>query len=105
MKPVRLILLGAILGVVSQAAMAFQETNGKAGQAGPAAAAPSVGLQSGGAEIRVPGLGAIGTLPKLDFGLELLYGASDSKGAREQLNKNDPNDLQIRGTVKYKFNN
>jgi hypothetical protein len=102
MKPVRLILLGAALGLVSQAAMAFQETNGKAVQ--PEAAAKPA-LQSNGPEIRVPGLGAIGSLPKLDFGLELLYGASEPRGMREELNKNEPSDLQIRGTVKYKFGN
>ncbi len=53
----------------------------------------------------MPGLGNIGSLPKLDFGLELLYGASEPKGVREELNKADPSDLQIRGTVRYKFNN
>lgn len=114
MKTVRLILLGAAVGFASQAAVAFQETTtGKAGEA-PAAnvEAPTSGLQtlpsipkSQGQEIRLPGLGAIGTLPRLDFGLELLYGANEQKGVREEPVKRDDSDLQIRGTVKYRFNN
>ena len=32
-----------------------------------------------GTEIRIPGLGKLGVLPKMDFGLELLYGAADQK--------------------------
>lgn len=62
-----------------------------------------------GAEIRIPGLGKIGTLPEMDFGLDLLYGAiedgntrttpgfSNSQDTDEQL------DLMIRGTVKHRF--
>jgi hypothetical protein len=34
---------------------------------------------SSGTKIRVPGLGVIGEIPKMDFGLELLYGASQPK--------------------------
>jgi hypothetical protein len=103
MKPVRLILLAAALGFASQAALAFQETTTGKGQ-GPAGATPAAPLKPG-PEVRLPGLGSIGTLPRLDFGLELLYGAGEPKGVREELNKNDPNDLQIRGTVKYRFPN
>lgn len=115
MKPVRLILLGAAVGFASQAALAFQETTtGKAGEQPAAAAeAPAVGLsttlpsipKAQGQEIRLPGLGAIGTLPRLDFGLELLYGVNEQKGVREEPLKRDDSDMQIRGTVKYRFNN
>jgi hypothetical protein len=102
--------LGILLavGFLSQPVSAFQETGGKA--AAPAAApsmdlsVPGVQSKSSGPEIRVPGLGTIGALPKLDFGLELLYGASEPKGARDE-KLADPSDLQIRGTVKYKFGN
>jgi hypothetical protein len=51
--------------------------------------------------VRIPGLGTVGVLPKLDFGLELLYGASEQKGVPEE--KADPNDVQIRGTIKHRF--
>lgn len=114
MKPVRLILMGAAVGFASQAALAFQETTtGGAGEQ-PAAKveSPAANLQtmpqmpkSQGQEIRLPGLGAIGTLPRLDFGLELLYGANEQKGVREEPMKRDESDMQIRGTVKYRFNN
>jgi hypothetical protein len=103
MKPVRLILLGAAMGLVSQGAVAFQESTAGKSQ-GPTGATPAAPLRQG-PEVRLPGLGSIGTLPRLDFGLELLYGAGEPKGVREDLNKSDPNDLQIRGTVKYRFPN
>ena len=57
-----------------------------------------------GTEIRVPGVGTVGTLPKLDFGLELLYGAAEQKGLTpEDRGHPEQNDLQIRGTIKHRF--
>ena len=40
-------------------------------------------------------------LPKLDFGLELLYGATDTRGRPDD--KSEPSDVQIRGTIKHRF--
>jgi hypothetical protein len=57
-----------------------------------------------GTEIRIPGLGKLGVLPKMDFGLELLYGAADQKPAGQPEGTPDPDqDLTIRGTVKHRF--
>lgn len=61
----------------------------------------SLGNRSG-TEVKIPGLGTVGVLPKLDFGLELLYGATDPKSSLQE-NKVDPNDVQIRGTLKHRF--
>jgi hypothetical protein len=61
----------------------------------------SIGGKGSGTEVRIPGLGTVGVLPKLDFGLELLYGASEPKGVPES--KTDPGDVQIRGTIKHRF--
>jgi hypothetical protein len=111
MKLLRTTLLGALLAASIGPAAAFQEQGTAAAPATPATEpraainVPNQPIRGTGAEIRVPGLGQIGTLPKFDFGLELLYGAGEPKGLREELNKNDPNDLQIRGTIKYRFNN
>lgn len=109
MRTLKALSVVIAVGFVSQPAAAFQETGGKT--AAPGTATPSLDLsapnaksKSTGPEIRIPGLGTIGALPKLDFGLELLYGASEPKGARED-KLADPSDLQIRGTVKYKFGN
>lgn len=111
MKSVRMMILGGLLGVASQAALAFQETNGGGQAAGapqsPAAKALDLGnptaSRATGPEIRVPGLGTIGALPKLDFGLELLYGATTPQnGPRDD--KSDAG-AQIRGTLKYRFPN
>ena len=115
MISVRMILLGGLLGIVSQAALAFTETTSggqTAAPAGSSKAVPGVDLSTPpaartiGPEIKLPGLGTIGALPKLDFGLELLYGASPQNNP--QLDKNDRNDkgdAQIRGTLKYRFPN
>jgi hypothetical protein len=120
MKAVFVVVAGIVAGTFSQVAVAFQETGGKAapdstttpslqmpsstGKPGISLSAPEGKPKSGGPEIRVPGLGTIGALPKLDFGLELLYGASEPKGVRDD-KLADPSDLQIRGTMKYKFGN
>ena len=52
----------------------------------------------------VTGLGMLGSLPKMDFGLELLYGATEGKQPDAPVAREDsPSDLTIRGTVKHKF--
>ena len=113
MRAARWFFIGIAAGLMAPAAMAFQETGGSGaqpGQSGPAATPkPSVNLEprdpqkpATGAEIRIPGLGKIGVLPKLDFGLELLYGANEPSARPED--KRDPNaDLQVRGVIKHKF--
>lgn len=110
MNSARKIILGGVLGILSQAALAFQETNNGAPATAPGGAAnPQAELavpalpRSTGTEIKVPGLGTIGALPKLDFGLELLYGVSTPQtGQRDD--KADTG-AQIRGTLKYRFPN
>ncbi len=79
--------------------------------AAPAAAKPldlsdeTAAKPETGTEIRIPGLGRLGVLPKMDFGLELLYGAADQKlpeGPPEGA-PSPEDDLMIRGTVKHRF--
>ncbi len=65
-----------------------------------------------GMEVTIPGIGSVGKLPKLDFGLELLYGG---KNASESMQVNPQNfeersedlqgkpDMQIKGTLRHKF--
>lgn len=53
-----------------------------------------------GAGIIFPGLGA---LPKLDFGLELLYGAPEGKATGELPNELPPDALTVYGSVKKTF--
>jgi hypothetical protein len=121
----RLLFTGVVLGFLVQPALAFEESSvGGAQQpaapatpsleatkpaAGPAQpgkglslTVPEMSLGTGsGTEVRIPGLGKVGVLPKLDFGLELLYGATDQeKGLPE---KSEPSDVQIRGTIKHRF--
>lgn len=62
---------------------------------------PSDG-NSGGTELSIPGVGSIGKLPKLDFGLELLYGDDSSQGAGTVVEeKND--DVLIKGKIRHRF--
>lgn len=81
-------------------------------EAAGSAAAPAAGVQAAapaakpetGTEIRIPGLGKLGTLPKMDFGLELLYGAAEGKPTPDQLPEDkDSQDVTIHGSVKHKF--
>ena len=118
----RLIVMGAVLALLVQPTLAFKETTvgGESAQP-PSSAAPletpkgpavpdkslnlkvpelSIGKGTG-TEVRIPGFGTVGVLPKLDFGLELLYGATEAKGLPQD--KSDTGDVQIRGTIKHRF--
>ena len=123
MNPMRLIIAAAALAFLAQPSMAFQQTDGKVQD--PAAAESSAqstkpalepagkglslavpGLSLGknsGTEVRIPGIGTVGVLPKLDFGLELLYGANGNETKGMPDDKNEANDVQIRGTIKHRF--
>ena len=113
-------IAGVILGLMGSGAVAFQETTIGSGddKAPPAAVLqlPKVGVpgkgleitgselnlgKTSGTEVRIPGIGAVGILPKLDFGLELLYGANEPKGVPQDPAATD--DVQIRGTIKHRF--
>jgi hypothetical protein len=107
------------VGAFAQPLLAFQEEGGGPGKgaAPPAEApAPAAAVVPGknlnlkvpevslgqGTEVRIPGFGKVGVLPKLDFGLELLYGATETARGRPE-EKSEPNDVQIRGTIKHRF--
>lgn len=127
MRPMRYLLAAALVGLAGHltgsAALAFEETTigaGKAkGKAAPvlelpteppkASAESSKGLnltprelELPGTKVRIPGLGEVGVLPKLDFGLELLYGANEQKSSPFE-DKTSPDDVQLRGTIKHRF--
>ena len=58
------------------------------------------GRDSKGTEIRLPGMGKLGVLPKLDFGLDVLYGANED---RKALPNQKEEELTVRGSIKHKF--
>jgi hypothetical protein len=115
------IAIAAALGFFALPALAFQEGAPSTGGQAPAASGtpapkgaaepgrpglslkmPEVSIGKGtGTEVRIPGIGTVGVLPKLDFGLELLYGATEQRGVPED--KSEPSDVQIRGTIKHRF--
>jgi hypothetical protein len=126
MRPMRYILAAAALTLFGQGALAFQETTIGGGEAKDAKAqaapvtelsgtpaaetgkgltltpgTPGLHMQTPGTEIKIPGLGTVGVLPKLDLGLELLHGANEQKGTIEDKGTSD--DVQLRGTIKYRF--
>ena len=107
-----LLNLGVALAVIAGSqAYALEEQKGAAAPQPPAAAAPKAEVQDGaalakpgtGTEIRIPGLGKLGTLPKMDFGLELLYGAADGKQPETGPLDVEPGNLTIRGSIKKEF--
>lgn len=112
--------LGLALGFASSSAFSFQEQG-----AAPVTPAPSEAQQAApvvpaekdlnfstpkadsgadvGTEVRIPGLGKLGVLPKMDFGLELLYGANASDSKVSEPTEQPAEDLTIRGSVKHNF--
>lgn len=64
----------------------------------------ALGVQQKGTEVKIPGIGSVGTLPKLDFGLELLYGPKTGAADAPQLDQHGQDgDVQIKGTLTHKF--
>jgi hypothetical protein len=105
-------IFGLALGLASSAALAFQEQQGRPTATEPQAQKPAqltpdAGGTSkpavSGTDVRVPGLGKLGSLPKMDFGLELLYGVTEPKQPETQGRDDVRDDLTIRGSVKHKF--
>jgi hypothetical protein len=123
MRPMRLIIAATALVLLAQPAVAFKQTEGGGQEPGGAATEATTGqsptLEPGkglnlsgpglslgtskGTEVKIPGIGTVGVLPKLDFGLELLYGANGNENKAMPEDKNEANDMQIRGTIKHRF--
>jgi hypothetical protein len=100
----------AAMVVAASTATALEEQRGALPANAPEAAKSQVQEETdsakddGGTEIRIPGLGKLGTLPKMDFGLELLYGADDPKPSEATEPQDDrQQDLMIHGSVKHRF--
>lgn len=113
-------LLAAFVAGASGDARAFTETKIPPAQSGSSAPAPQIQLQkpeageglslvkpgdakAGGTELSIPGIGSVGSLPKLDFGLDLLYGAGSDASAPERSIEGENKDVTIKGTIRHKF--
>jgi hypothetical protein len=110
---IRSVAMAGALVASALPAFAFQESTVGSGADKPAASAkgapgldlslPDVGSkQSQGTEIRIPGVGTVGVLPKLDFGLEMLYGSGTEPMGRPD-ERSQPDGVQLRGSIKYRF--
>jgi hypothetical protein len=119
MKVQTWVVMAGLMAVASGTALAFDVQQGAKAPGAPAEQAPAPGVSStdgtarfsdgstqgksfGGTEIRIPGLGKLGVLPKMDFGLELLYGANEVKPV-PQAPALPEDDFAVRGTVKHRF--
>lgn len=60
------------------------------------------GQPSGETQLTIPGIGSIGSLPKLDFGLELLYGAGADQNIENQRDEGN-GDVLIKGKIRHQF--
>ena len=109
-----LIAVVAVLAVFAQPSLAWQERSvggdsDKSTPDTPNLPTPNLNLnmpdlsigKDTGTELRIPGIGSIGVLPKFDLGLELLYGANDPGGRPDD--KSQPSDVQLRATLKHRF--
>jgi len=115
MRRIWIYAIGLGLAAVSSASFAFEEQKLRPAQptvgSGSSGAGVSAGVQlsdpgvvvprlESGTKIRVPGLGVIGEIPKMDFGLELLYGATQPKASEND--RNEGNGVMGRVTVPIK---
>ena len=109
---VRLIALVAAAALASSAAYAFQEQKAPAPAAetpGASVSVPAAPLAADslpaakGTPVRIPGLGTLGVIPKMDFGLELLYGAADQGSKRPDPGKTEQDDVLVGGRIKHTF--
>ena len=113
MNRLKLIIVGSVLGFLSSGALAFQEskggTQGVPGQPSGPVVTPldtegtGVSIDQRVTEIRIPGLGKLGVLPKFDFGLDLLYGVNEPKPPVPGEHGHGTDDVQIRGSLKHRF--
>jgi hypothetical protein len=116
MKTWKIAGLALSLATASTAAFAFQQQQGGAPGSAAVEIAPQGDVKamdlnttasgsraSTGTEVSIPGLGKLGVLPKMDFGLELLYGASDSKQPIDPRRDLGSDDMTIHGTLKHRF--
>lgn len=119
MRVVGFIAVALALALVSSQTSAFEQQGGGQVPAAetPSAAAPAdqqpapsaltgdnkaAAGDNAGTEVRIPGLGKLGVLPKMDFGLELLYGANEQKSIEAE-GQQPADDLTIRGSMKHNF--
>lgn len=108
---VRLKLMSVVSAVafISSAALAFQEQEQASPrqqkETAPVATplAPDAVPTTKGTPVRIPGLGTLGVIPKMDFGLELLYGAAEQPAKRPDASKSDSDDVLVGGRIKHKF--
>ncbi len=112
MVRLKLVGIAAVLAIASSAAFAFQEQKAASPSGAPEAAvqqqdaaplAPDAVPTTKGTPVRIPGLGTLGVIPKMDFGLELLYGAADSASKRPDASKIEQEDVLVGGRIKHKF--
>jgi hypothetical protein len=110
----RLAAIAGLLGTLAQPALAWQErsiggTDRPAAGVSAAPSAPKLNLElpdanagsGAGTEIRIPGIGTLGVLPKFDLGFELLYGSNEPAVRPDE--KSQPSDVQLRATLKHRF--
>ena len=124
MKFVTVPVVAAVLGLSLGSAQAFQETQigTTAPSSEPVKAAEEKSAVDGAnglsmmtpqqkraAEksenvgVTIPGLGQLGVLPKMNFGLELLYGQGEVREPAAKPQEAPIDDLTIRGSVKHNF--
>ncbi len=108
MRLVVLGMFGAAALALSAPAVAFETQDGAKVKPGDAATLSDGGTaktseEGDGTVIQIPGLGKLGVIPKLDFGLELLYDQDQQKPLNNVEPPADDDGVRIRGTIKHRF--
>ena len=103
MRVVRYLVAAGAALCLCTSALAFQETEAPVTGSAKSGMSDSTAKKSNDTTVlNVPGLGNLGVIPKLDFGLDLLYG-QDSKSTPAEPLPSDDDGLRIRGSIKHRF--
>ena len=100
-----LVAVVGLLAIAGTSARAFDQQTKIVPEAPAASVQEQSTAKSESSEptVQVPGIGNLGVIPKLDFGLELLYGAETEQRTVQTEPQADEDGLRIRGTVRHRF--
>ena len=107
----RFVLVIALAGLLASPVFAFERVGGAGSKKTTETDTVPLGLvedkattnNSTGGGLVFPSLGVLGVLPKLDFGLELLYRENQPQVVVPEENNEDAEGLRIKGTLKHRF--
>ena len=103
MRVVRYMVIASAAISLCTSALAFQETEAPVTGSLKSGLGDSKSKSDSETVLSLPGLGNLGVIPKLDFGLDLLYGQDGAKSNAVEAAPDNDDGLRIRGSIKHRF--